>query len=82
MNVRVLNLTKGRQTYVFRYSRGREDEVVNEIIRLAEDPGTDLDWVDAATLGYQITQHIAADCYRQMDPRPVKAREGPCSHSP
>jgi hypothetical protein len=81
MDMCELNLRKEGRTYVFRYAPGCEGQVVEEIIRLAEDPASDLDWVDAARLGFQITQHALADCFRQSALQTVPAREGPCSNS-
>jgi hypothetical protein len=80
-DIRVLNVRKDGQTYVFRYAPGCESQVVDEIIRLAEDPDSRLDWVDAARLGFQITQHAMADCYRDTAVQAAPAREGPCSNS-
>ena len=82
MDIRALTVTKGGLTYVFRYVPGREDEVVDEIIRLAEDPSAGLDLMDAARLGFQITQHALAECYRQSIGVAAEAREGPCSNRP
>jgi len=82
VTVRTLSLIKGARLYVFRYRPGREDEVVDELIRMAEDPDTTVDWLDAARLGYEITQHAAADCYREMNGENVQAKEGPCSNCP
>jgi hypothetical protein len=81
MDIRTLSLEKNGLKYVFRYVPGREGEVVDEIIRLTDDPGSGLDWLDAARLGFQITQHAAAECYRQPL-SPAVAREGPCSNHP
>ena len=44
MDIRVLNVRKGGWTYVFRYTPGSEGRIVDEIIRLAEDPASNLDW--------------------------------------
>ena len=83
MDIRAITLEKKGVTYVFRYAPGREEEVVGEIIRLAEDPAAELDWLDAAQLGFQITQHALAECYRKTPAVAVKAREGPsCSNYP
>ena len=80
-DIRELNVRKDGQTYVFRYAPGGESQVVDEIIRLAEDPASELDWLDAARLGFQITQHAMADCYRQTAAPTAQAKEGPCSNS-
>jgi hypothetical protein len=83
MDIRAIAMVKKGVTYVFRYAPGREEEVVGEIIRLAEDPAAYLDWLDAAQLGFQITQHALAECYRKSSPpAAAKAREGPCSNCP
>ena len=81
MDMRSISLAKEGTTYVFRYAPGSEGRVVDEIIRLAEDPASELDWLDAARLGFQITQHAMADCYRETLTPTVQAREGPCSNS-
>jgi hypothetical protein len=80
MDRRELKIQKDGVTYVFRYAPGREDRVVDEIIRLAEDPAGGLDWLDAASLGFQITQHAMAECYRGAAMQAAPAREGPCSN--
>ena len=76
-----LSLKKGATTYVFRYAPGCEDEVVDEIMRLAADESSEIDWLDAANLGFQITQNAAANCYRQMRYGMARAKDGPCSNS-
>jgi len=67
MTTRTISLVKGGHKYIFRYSSGCEDEVVDEIMRLAEDPRSDLDWLDAATLSFQITQYAAEDCANTLN---------------
>ena len=46
-------------TYLFRYAPGCEDQVVAELIRLADDDAHDLDWLDAATLSFQVVSGAA-----------------------
>ncbi|MCY2930608.1 MAG: hypothetical protein NTV86_14135 [Planctomycetota bacterium] len=41
-------------TYLFRYADGCEDQVVAQLMRLADDEAHELDWLDAATLGFQV----------------------------
>jgi hypothetical protein len=79
MDTRELKLEKSGIKYIFRYAPGHESEMVEEIIRLAEDPSAGLDWLDAARLGFQITQHAAAECCRHATAT-AEAREGPCSN--
>ncbi len=68
MNIRTLSLAKGGQKYLFRYGSGSEDEIMDEIMRLADDTRNNLDWLDAATLGFQVAQHAAVDCLSAADP--------------
>jgi hypothetical protein len=68
MNTRTLTLVKGGHKYVFRYCPGREDDIMDAIMELAEDEQTPVDWLDAATLSFQITQNAAADCFQAMSP--------------
>lgn len=70
MTRRTLSLTKGPNTYLFRYSSGCEDAIVEEFMRLADDDETDLDWLDAATLSFQVVQYAATACRREMNPIP------------
>ena len=66
MSTRTLSLVKGGHKYVFRYSPGCENEVLGEIIRLAEDADANLDWLDAATLSFQVAQFTASECHRTL----------------
>ena len=76
MSKKTLNLTKGEHTYVLCYSPGCEDEIVSEIMHLAEDTETDFDWLDAATLSFKVAQNAAVDCYCEMNPF-CKDQQGP-----
>lgn len=62
MTRRTLNLDKNGHKYVFRYVPGEEDEVITEIMQLADDKRTDLDWLDAARLSFRVAQYTALDC--------------------
>lgn len=81
MKPRVLSLAKDGHEYVFRYTPGHEDEVVDEIVATAEDSTNSFDWVDAATLSFQVTQYAAADCLGEFAPNVEEATEGPWSPS-
>ena len=66
MTLKTLTLVKGEQKYVFRYESGGEDDLVTELMHLADDPRTDLDWLDAATLSFQAAHGAAADCFQEL----------------
>ena len=73
MEKRSVHLTKNGHEYVFRYSPGYEGGIVDEIIRLVEDSATDLDWMDAATLGFWVSQQTAVECCKEiMSPVEIK----------
>jgi len=70
MTTRTLSLAKGGHKFIFRYASGAEDEIVDSIMRLAEDRGCDLDWLDAAALSFQVAQYAAADPGEALLPAP------------
>lgn len=78
MQTKTLHLVKEDQTYVFRYVAGAEDRVVDEIVGMVEDDRLNLDWLDAANLSYQITQHAAEECNGELRMGSPNAKDGPC----
>lgn len=68
MTTRTLSLVKGGHKYVFRYSSGCEDDILDSIMDLADSDQSPLDWLDAATLSFQVTQNTAADCVEALGP--------------
>ena len=79
MITRVLSLSKDGHEFVFRYCPGDEGEILDELMRLADDGGQGLDWVDAATLGFQVAQLAAMDCGTALM-APVHLPASPSSH--
>ena len=59
MATRTLTLAKSGRKFVFRYSGGCEEQVLDQIAHLAADAETPLDWLDAAMLSFQVTQGAA-----------------------
>ena len=55
---RQLVLNKGTEKFIFRYEDGREDELLEVMIKHAKDPRTDFDWFDAAVLSFKLTQTL------------------------
>ena len=68
MTTRTLSLTKDGQKHVFKYSPGCESDVVTHIMQLAGDKRSGLDWLDAATLSFQVAQAAASDCSNALRP--------------
>jgi hypothetical protein len=67
MTLRTVSLSKDGDTWVFRYPAGQEDRIVEEIMYLADDRGSAFDWMDAATLSFQVTELAARDCHAQPE---------------
>ncbi len=55
---RQLVLNKGTEKFIFRYDKGREDELLDALIEQAKDKRTDFDWFDAAVLSFKLTQSL------------------------
>ena len=68
MRIRSLSLESNGHQFIFRYAAGREEEVLDAIVDLAEQDRCALDWVDAATLSFQVAQQSAADCCEALVP--------------
>ncbi len=64
MDIRTLHLAKAGHAYVLAYTPGREDEVIEEVMRLADDRSVSFDWQDAAIWGRKVTQ-LAAENHRR-----------------
>jgi hypothetical protein len=91
---RTLDLVTGDQRYVFRYRSGDDVEMIEELMRLAQDAQTRVTWMDAATLAFQVTQNVAVDCCNTVMipplPEPVAPKrsagsddpkDGPCTNN-
>jgi len=68
MKMRSVSLAKQGHSYLFRYAPGCEDAVVDEVMVLADDPDAPLDWLDAATLSFQVAKYTAESCDGVLKP--------------
>ena len=68
MSARTLSLIKGGHQYVFRYSPGCEDDIIDVIMALAGNDESPVTWLDAATLSFQVTRDAAAGCVEALSP--------------
>jgi hypothetical protein len=57
--LRELVLVKPGQRYVFRCAKGEEPKLLDQLIEMARDPGSDLQWFDAAMLSHQLGARMA-----------------------
>ncbi|MBN1554525.1 MAG: hypothetical protein JXA11_07250 [Phycisphaerae bacterium] len=63
-----LSLEKDGHLYLFRYTRGSEDALVEELMYLADEPSLNFDWMDAAALSFQVTCESAREFGNEMEP--------------
>ncbi len=70
MSVRTIRFAKSGHHYIFRYSPGMEDSTIDQIMKLADSRECDIDWLDAATLSFQIARHMAAGWHKNTEPAP------------
>ena len=68
MKMRTLTLATQGHSYLFRYAPGCEDAVVDEIMILADDSDAPFDWLDAATLSFQVARYTAESCDSVLKP--------------
>ena len=66
--MRTLSLVKNAHRFVFRYTPGSECEVLEAVAELAADPECEFDWVDAASVSFQITCEQATSCLQAIQP--------------
>lgn len=59
MSKRLLTFSKAGHSFLFQYPVGCEDEIVGRLMQLAEDPDCPMEWLDAATLSFQVAQYAA-----------------------
>jgi hypothetical protein len=56
MVTKTLILAKGGFHFIFRYSHGCEEQVLDHLMRMAKDEDLDFDWLDAATVSLQVAE--------------------------
>ncbi len=61
MKTTTLCKLKGDQAYVFRYSPGSEDKIIENLMYSADDQDTNFNWLDAAELCMQVSNSTAGN---------------------
>ncbi len=72
-----LTLAKEGHHYVFTYEPGRELDVLTHLVTIVQDPGSGLDWYDAAVLAHQMGAQMTAQLERlasELSPPARKAQ--------
>ncbi len=71
---RSIALVKGSQRFVFRYTEGREAELLMALVALAKDPNSAFDWLDAAAISLRMGRSIDSETARVRDDISREAR--------
>ncbi|MBN1943020.1 MAG: hypothetical protein JW849_06975 [Phycisphaerae bacterium] len=67
MDAQTLTLEKDGHLYLFRYTSGSEDALIEELMHLADDRSVNFDWLDAATMSFQVAQ-VAGESLGELEP--------------
>ena len=67
--MRTLTLTKKSNHYVFRYADGNEPDMLEALADLAGDPSSGFDWMDAASISFQVASEQAESCLNAIAPK-------------
>ena len=65
--MRTIAMNKGAHRFVFRYVVGGECDVLEAVAELAADPENPFDWLDAASVSFQVTSEQASSCVGMID---------------
>jgi len=76
MSEKTIKVHKGGHEYVFCYVPGRENDVFEQVTRLADDADSPLDWLDAAGVGFRLASEVAATCVTDPPARLPLPRRG------
>jgi hypothetical protein len=69
-----LILKKGNQKFIYRYSSGSEDKLLDVFVEQAQNGRTDFDWFDAAVLSFKLTQSLIGQADELISDK-VKVRQ-------
>ena len=58
IGLRQLSLSKDGHYYVFRYSEGEEENLIQALMEMAGRPNSGFDWFDAAIMSRQVNDKL------------------------
>ncbi len=61
-----LSLVKGQERFIFRYEPGREENVLDAFVDMANEPNSSFDWFDAAVLSFQLSKNLVEEADRLL----------------
>ena len=65
---KVLSLQKENEQFVFRYSPGTEEDVLDTFIDMANNDANNFDWFDAAVLSFQLSKNLVEEADKLLCP--------------
>lgn len=79
MDKNQISLSRGDVTYVFRYARGGEKLLLQELVEMVESNRFGLTWRDAASISQKLVQQSVSRLANKSNA--MKARDGQCFNS-
>ena len=64
-----LSLLKGQERFIFRYEPGREENVLDAFVDLANERSSAFDWFDAAVLSFQLSKNLVEEAGQLLCPQ-------------
>lgn len=64
-----LSLLKGEERFIFRYEPGREEDVLDAFVDLANERSSTFDWFDAAVLSFQLSKNLVEEAGQLLCPQ-------------
>ena len=70
-----LSLLKGEERFIFRYEPGREEDVLDAFVDLANERSSTFDWFDAAVLSFQLSKNLVEEAGQLLCPQEEISRD-------
>lgn len=71
-----LSLLKERENFLFRYESGREEELLDSFVEMANDRDNNFDWFDAAVLSFQLSKQLVEEADQLLCPHGRSVQTG------
>jgi len=68
-HIKKLSLLKEQEKFLFRYESGREEELLDSFVEMANDRDNNFDWFDAAVLSFQLSKQLVEEADQLLCPQ-------------
>jgi hypothetical protein len=68
-----ISLVKGNDRFIFRYTPGDEEQMLDAFVSMANAHNGNFDWFDAAVLSFQLSKNLVEEADRLLCPDSVPA---------